>query len=135
MFFLDGARHLARVPPPAPLPTMMTSKRLSMAAPLKTNAAVHDAAVREDRGRGQITRALSGEEGDDIRNFLRARHTTERYGRIELRELGGICHRAEIDRRRHCPRTDPDNQNLVAGEFEAGGAREHAHAAFGETVG
>jgi hypothetical protein len=26
----EGARCLARVPPPAPLPTMMTSKRLSI---------------------------------------------------------------------------------------------------------
>src|SRR5262249_24582475 len=109
MFFPEGARHLASVPPPAPLPTMMTSKRLSMVTPLETNAAVHDAAVREDRGRGQITRALSCEEDDDARDLLRARHAPERYGRIEMRELGRICHGAEIDRRRHCARTDPDN--------------------------
>ena len=70
---------------------------------------MHDAAVREDRGRGQITRAFSGEEGDNVRNLLWAGHTPKRYGRIELRELGRICHGAEIDRRRHCPRTDPDN--------------------------
>ena len=28
---------------------------------------MHDAAVCEDRGRGQITRAFSGEEGDNVR--------------------------------------------------------------------
>src|SRR5215469_2724764 len=109
MFFPEGARHLARVPPPAPLPTMMTSKGLSMVTPLETNAAVHDAAVCEDRGRGQITRAFSGEECYNVRNLLWAGHTTERYGRVELRELGRIRHGAEIDRRRHRPRTNSDN--------------------------
>src|SRR5215510_3310868 len=105
MFFPEGARHLARVPPPAPLPTMMTSKRLSTVTPLETNAAMHDAAVCEDGGRGHITRAVTGEESDDVRNFLRARHAPERYGRIELRELVRIGHGAQIYRRRHCPRT------------------------------
>ena len=93
-----------RVPPPAPLPVIMTSKRLSMVTPSETNAAVHDAAVRENRGRGQITRAL-----------LPARKATTfaiSSGRairpsgmaaIELHELGRICHGAEIDRRRHWP--------------------------------
>src|SRR6516165_9130870 len=97
MFLPEGARHLASVPPPAPLPTMMTSKRLSMVTPLETNAAMHDASVCEDGGRGYITRAVAGEESDDVRNLLRARHAPERYGRIELREFSRIGHCAEID--------------------------------------
>src|SRR5262249_30713125 len=54
----------------------------------------------------------------------------DRYGGIELRELGGIVHGAEIDRRRHGARTDADNQNVVLGELDTGGAREHAPAAL-----
>src|SRR6516225_2636335 len=135
MFLPEGARHLASVPPPAPLPTMMTSKRLSMVTPLETNAAMHDASVCEDGGRSHITRAVAGKESDDVRNLLRARHAPERYSRIELREFSRIGHRAQIDRRRYCPGADANNKNLMTGEFETGGAREHTYAAFGEAIG
>src|SRR5258707_3143598 len=52
MLFPEGASCLASVPPPAPLPTMMTSKRLSMPLPLQPDAAVHDAAIGEDGSGG-----------------------------------------------------------------------------------
>src|SRR6266480_5534665 len=108
MFFPEGASCLARVPPPAPLPMMMTSKRLSMPAPLKADAAVHDAAIREDGCRGEIARAVSGEETDHAGDLLRARHAPQRYRRIQLRELGRVVHGAEIDRRRHGAGAHPD---------------------------
>src|SRR5262249_41006789 len=134
MLLPEGARCLARVPPPAPLPTMMTSKRLSMSAPLETDAALHYAAVRENGGRGEIACAIAREESDHAGNLIGTRHAPERDGGVQLRELGRIVHRAEIDGRRDGARTNADHQDVVAGELHAGGAREHAHGAFGETV-
>src|SRR5215472_7200233 len=96
---------------------------------------MHDPAIGEGGGRGHIARAVISRESDYACNLLRACHAPERYSRIELRKFAGIADRAEIDRRRYCPRADPNDQNLVLGEFETGGAREHAHAAFGEAVG
>src|SRR5262249_20194378 len=133
--FPEGASCLASVPPPAPLPMMMTSKRLSMHAPLEADAVLHDAAIREDGGCGDVARAVAGEEADHARTLLGARHAPERYGRIQLGELGRIVHRAEIDRRRHRARTHADHENAVAGELDPRRAREHPHAAFGEAIG
>jgi hypothetical protein len=47
--------------------------------PLQADAVLHGAAIGEDRGRGQIAGAIIGDEGDDTRNLLRARHPPQRY--------------------------------------------------------
>src|SRR5205823_11911710 len=107
MFFPEGASCLARVPPPAPLPRMMTSKRLSIPAPLQTDAALHDAAIRKNGGGREIACAVSGEVADHAAYLLRARHAPQRDGRIQLRKLGRVVHGAEIDRCCHRTRTHP----------------------------
>src|SRR5215470_2747535 len=114
MFLPEGASCVVSVPPPAPLPMMMTSKRLSMTRlPLETGAAVHDAAIREDGGCGEIFCAISGEERDHGGNLLRARHAPQRYRRIQAGKLGRVVHRLEVDRRRHRTRADPDDEDVV----------------------
>src|SRR5262249_49507715 len=104
------------------------------AGPLKADAALHDTAIREDRCRGEIACAISSEEPDHTGDLLRSRHASQRYCRIQLRELGRIFHRAEIDRRCHRTWTHADHKDVVAGEFDTGGAREHAHAALGKAI-
>src|SRR6516225_4012815 len=111
MLLPEGASCLASMPPPAPLPTMTTSKCLSMW--LEADAVLHDAAVREHRGRGDVTRAVSREEADDAGNLFGARHAPQRYGGIELCELGRIVHCAQIDRRRHRAGAHADHQDIV----------------------
>jgi len=78
-------------------------------APLEADAAVHDAAIREDGGCGEIARARAhgAPRGDCQRGRLFCRR--RRYGRIQLRELGRIVHRAEIDRRSHRTRAHSDD--------------------------
>src|SRR5215469_4472504 len=133
----------ARVPPPAPLPMMMTSKRLSTHAPpglvpswpLEANAALHDAAIRKDGGGGKVARAVPARESDHAGNLLWPRHAPERYRRVQFGELGGVVHGKEIDRCRHRPRADPDDEDVVLGELDTCGPCEHAHPAFGQPVG
>src|SRR5262249_59570538 len=50
----------------------------------------------------------------------------------KLRELRLIVHGAEIDRNCYRARPYAEHQDVVARELDAGGAREHAHAAFGQ---
>src|SRR5437764_14365248 len=111
IFLPEGASCLANVPPPAPLPMMMTSKCLSMR--LQAEAVLHDAAVREHGGRGDVTRAVSREEADDAGNLFGTRHAPQRYRGIQLRELGRIVHSAQVDRRRYRAGAHADHQDVV----------------------
>src|SRR5262249_62199733 len=106
-----GTRKDPRVHAPSPpLPRKRGREQTGFAAraipshaiaALEPHAALHDAAVRENGGGGEIAGAGAGEETDDARDLLRARHAPERYGGVELRELGGVVPGAESDRGRH----------------------------------
>src|SRR5215471_5430218 len=110
------------------------SDRLSGPALSKTDAAVHDAAVGEDSGCSEIARAVTANKTDHAGNFLRARHSSQRYCRVELGELGRIVDRAAVDRCLDGTRTHPDNPNVVSSEFDARRARQQAHTAFGQAI-
>src|SRR5215469_9491377 len=71
---------------------------------LETGAAMHDAAIRLDGRRVVIACAVAGEEPDHGGNLLGARHASQGYRGIELRELGRVVHRQEVERRCHRPR-------------------------------
>src|SRR5436309_2823015 len=114
--------------------TGFASSHQVLIALLKTDAVLHDAAISKDRCRRQIARAFSGDEADDAGDLFRSRHPPKRYRGIELREPGRILHRREVDRGRDRARTHPDDEDVMSGELEAGRAREHAHAAFRQTV-
>src|SRR6202011_1803815 len=105
-----------------------------MPALLQADAALHDASIGKDGGRGEITRTIAGEERDHACNLAGTCHAPQRYGRVQGGELGGIVHRAQIDRRVHRARADPDHEDIVLCELEACSAREHAHTALGEAV-
>src|SRR5262245_34541953 len=122
MLFPEGASCLASVPPPAPLPIMMTSKCLSIR--LETDAALHSAAVHEYGRCGDVARTVSREKADHAGDLFRPRHAPQWYGSVELRELGRVVHRAQIDRGCHRAGADADHQNIVARELDSGGARE-----------
>src|ERR1700719_4162483 len=96
---------------------------------------MHDAAIGKDCGRGKIAGTLAGDEADHTGDLPRARHTLQRYRRIELGELRGIIHRADIDGCCHGAWRHPDNEDVVFGELDARRARQHAHTAFGQAVG
>src|SRR5215469_6463120 len=109
--------------------------RSAAPAALESDAALHDAAIRKYGGGGEVARAVPAYESDDAGNFLGSRHASERYRCVQLGELGGVVHGGEIDRCRHRPRAHPDDTDVVFGELDTGGAREHAHTPFGETIG
>src|SRR5215831_15142518 len=102
---------------------------------LETGAAMHDAAIREDGRRAEIACAVSREKRDHGGNLLGARHAPQRYRRVQPGKLDRVVHRPEVDRRRHRAGADPDDEDVVFSEFDTRGAREHAHAAFGQTIG
>src|SRR6516162_6601319 len=73
------------------------SPHLVLDTPLQTHAAVHDAAIGEDRGCGEIAGAVAGEKADHSGDLLRASHAPQRYGLVELGELRCIVHCPDID--------------------------------------
>src|SRR5215831_17293842 len=104
-------------------------------AVLEPDAALHDAAIRKDGGGGKVACAVPACESDDAGDLLRARHAPERYRCVQFGELGGVVHGEEIDWCRHRPGAHADDEDVVFGELDACGAGEHAHAAFGQTIG
>ena len=102
--------------------------------PLKASTALHNAAVDEDRCRGEIARAISGEKPNHASDLLRPCHASQRYRCVQPHELGRILNRAEIYRGCHGAWTHSNHEDVVRGKFDTGGAREHAHAALGKAI-
>src|SRR5262249_57319238 len=120
-----GTRKDPRVHAPSPpLPRKRGREQTGFAAraipshaiaALEPHAALDDAAVRENGGGGEIAGAGAGQETDDARDLLRARHAPERYGGVELRGLGGGGYCAGFCQGRHRGRANADDEGVVLG--------------------
>src|SRR5262245_30976741 len=97
-------------------------------------AALHKASIGKDRSCGDIAGAAAGKQGNHTSDFLRLRHASERYGGVELGHLGGTVHLYQVDGSRHGSWAHAYHQDVMVGQFDAGGAREHRHAAFGKAI-
>ena len=84
-----------------------------MNVPLQPGAALHEAAIGEHRCRGDVARAVAGQQRDHAGDLLRLRHSPQRYGRVQLRHLGRIVHRRKVDGRGDSSGAHADDEDVV----------------------
>lgn len=94
---------------------------------LQPRNVLHHAAVGDDRRGRQVTRPVSGEEGDDARDLFRSR-------RIQFGKRRGVLHCGEVNRRSDRARGNADDQDIVRSEFHTGGARQNPHSTLGKAT-
>ena len=74
---------------------------------------MHDAAVGEDRGGGEVAGAGAGEERDDAADLARVGHAADRDGGVEPLHRRGVGLGGGVDRRVDGAGPDTDDEHAV----------------------